>query len=603
MFVRDSVSVSGSTSVNGSMTANNSKSIRNFKINTRLLFIVILSAVGMLVVGWYGLSVVKQTLVEARQIKTRHLVESTYSLINHYVDMEKNGIMTKEQAQDAAKSAVKKLRYEESDYFWINDMKPVMVMHPMSPQLNGKDLSDFKDPNGKRIFVEFANTVRNHSEGFVNYMWAKPGEEKPVDKLSYVKGIRSWDWIIGSGIYIDDINKIFMEQVYKVGSIILGILVIASAISLFISRGITIPLSLTTQNMMKLAEGNKNIEVKGTHYKDEVGDLARTLEVFKKNSIEMDRLEAERKEAEEKEKLRKEEERKEEEKVRQLEEEKRKKTDETISDFTTNIANIVETISSAATEMQATAQSMASISEETSSQATSVAAASEEATANVATVASATEELSASIAEIGQQVEAATSTSLDAVEKAKNANKLVQGLSEAATKIGDVVSMITDIANQTNLLALNATIEAARAGDMGKGFAVVASEVKNLAGQTAKATEEIASQITGIQDSTATAVDAIQLIGNTIEEINVTTTTIASSVDEQSAAATEISRNIQEAANGTQEVTSNVVGLNQSAQETGNASNDVLKASEELGKQATGLKEEVEGFIQKLNAV
>ena len=232
-----------------------------------------------------------------------------------------------------------------------------------------------------------------------------------------------------------------------------------------------------------------------------------------------------------------------------------------------------------------------------------MAAASEQATTNVQTVAAATEEMSSSVGEIGRQVSASRprSPSARSVE-AEKTNAEVQGLAEAASKIGEVVNLISDIAEQTNLLALNATIEAARAGEAGKGFAVVASEVKTLASQTAKATEEIAAQIGAIQGAVGGSVEAIKGIGKTIAEISEIATTIASAVEEQGAATQEISRNVQEAAQGTSEVTENISGVNQAAGETGAAAGQVLSAAQELSRQSETLRTEVERFLIDVKA-
>ncbi|MDP6951934.1 MAG: methyl-accepting chemotaxis protein [Alphaproteobacteria bacterium] len=244
-------------------------------------------------------------------------------------------------------------------------------------------------------------------------------------------------------------------------------------------------------------------------------------------------------------------------------------------DFEQNVKGVVETVSSAATEMQASSEAMAATAEKTASQAS--------------TVASAAEELSSSIQEISRQLASATAITTEGVQQAKRSNELVMGLSEAAEKVGEIVNLINDIAAQTNLLALNATIEAARAGDAGKGFAVVASEVKNLATQTAKATDEISSQINGIQNATGDAVKALQTIGTTIEQINEISTTIASAVTEQGAA--------------TEEVTRNVSGVHQSSSESGKAASEVLGGAGELAQQSEFLRGQVDEFLVEVRAM
>ncbi|HEY9080663.1 methyl-accepting chemotaxis protein [Magnetovibrio sp.] len=265
--------------------------------------------------------------------------------------------------------------------------------------------------------------------------------------------------------------------------------------------------------------------------------------------------------------------------------------------FETSVGAVVETVSAAAKEMQSTARSVSGTADQTSHQATNVAAAAEQASANVQTVASAAEELSSSISEISRQVSQSTQVAGAAVAEVDGANQKVQGLADAANKIGEVVALITDIADQTNLLALNATIEAARAGEAGKGFAVVASEVKNLANQTAKATEEISNQIGGIQGATQDAVQAIGSIGGIINQINEITSAIAAAVEEQGAATQEIARNVEQAATGTQEVSSNIAQVTQAASETGSSASQILDAAVELGRQSDQLNGEVNNFL------
>jgi methyl-accepting chemotaxis protein len=369
-----------------------------------------------------------------------------------------------------------------------------------------------------------------------------------------------------------------------VGSAATGLIVAFLLLGWIALFQIARPLTAMSVLMEKLAKGDLEIEVAGAHRKDEVGTLARSLEVFKQNAIGAKRLAAEQK-------------------AEQAKKEQRQVAVEGfIATFETGVRGSLDTLASAATEMRATSQSMSATAEETSAQATTVAAAAEQASANVQTVATATEELSSSVAEIGRQVSESTKIAGKAVDEASRTNVTVKGLSEAAQKIGDVVKLISDIASQTNLLALNATIEAARAGEAGKGFAVVASEVKSLANQTAKATEEISAQVAAMQGATSEAVQAIQSIGGTIGTINEIATTIASAVEEQGAATQEIARNVQEAAQGTGQVSSNIVGVNQAAAETGAASSQVLASAEELGKQAETLRADVGTFLANIRA-
>ena len=271
--------------------------------------------------------------------------------------------------------------------------------------------------------------------------------------------------------------------------------------------------------------------------------------------------------------------------------------------FEASVQGMVDVVASAATELQSTAGAMNETAVNASAQSAAVASAAEGASHNVETVAAASEELAASIAEIGSQVRQSTHISSDAVTKANNANDLVNGLALAAQKIGQVVNLITDIASQTNLLALNATIEAARAGDAGKGFAVVANEVKNLATQTARATDEIKSQIAQVQNATDTAVEAIHEITETISKVSEITGAIAAAVEEQGAATQEIARNVQQASTGTTSVTQNISQVTQAVTETGHSATEVLSAATELANQGEGLRTEVGRFLTDIRSI
>jgi methyl-accepting chemotaxis protein len=362
----------------------------------------------------------------------------------------------------------------------------------------------------------------------------------------------------------------------------LALLVITAILVTIIVRGITRPIASMTQDMTALAGGDKSIEIEGAHRGDEIGDMAQAVEVFKENMIKADQLAAEQA------------------KENEAKEHRRVAMEKLAKTFEGNVSSVLGEVGKASNTMKMTAEGMAATAEETSRQSTAVAAAAEEASTNVETVAAAAEELSSSIGEISRQVQQSTQISGSAVHEAERADEMVQGLATSANKIGEVVELITDIADQTNLLALNATIEAARAGEAGKGFAVVASEVKNLANQTAKATEEISSQIGGIQGATKDSVHAIQGISKTIGEISEIAAAIAAAVEEQGAATQEIARNVEQASAGTSDVTTNITSVNTAADETGQAANEVLSAAGSLTMQSDKLSTEVTEFLEGL---
>ncbi len=365
----------------------------------------------------------------------------------------------------------------------------------------------------------------------------------------------------------------------------LGLLVVTALLVTAIVRSITGPVGRLTDVMHKLAAGDKSVIVFGANRGDEIGAMAKAVEVFKTNAVEMERME--RRQAEEK-----------------AEAERRRKQElhQLADSFEASVQSVVDSVTTSAKDMEGAARGLTGTAQQTSSQSSDMAAASRQATSNVQTVASAAEELSASVKEIGRQVSESASIAGGAVDEADQLGRQMQVLAENSQRIGEVVSLINDIAEQTNLLALNATIEAARAGDAGKGFAVVASEVKNLATQTAKATGEIADQVGSIQDATGNAVVAIDGIAGTIRKISDIASDIASSVQEQGTATGEISSSVQEAARGTQQVDATIADVNKGAGETGNAATELLTAAQELTRQSSGLTSEVESFLAKVRA-
>jgi len=334
--------------------------------------------------------------------------------------------------------------------------------------------------------------------------------------------------------------------------------------------------------MGRLADDDLSVEIPGCDRKDEIGAMARAVEVFKRNGIERKEMLA-----------------------REMAEiaardERARRRDTATASFNREVAGILQSVASAANQLDTTSTTLSATAEEGARQAHAVAAGAEEANANVSTVAAATEELSASISEISQQMTEARTVAGHANDESRRANERIQGLVESAQRIGEVVRLIQDIASQTNLLALNATIEAARAGDAGKGFAVVAGEVKTLAAQTARATEEITGQVQAVQNSTEEAVQAIAGIGNTIARIHEISATIAAAVEEQGAATNEIARNVALASAGTSEVTSNIAYVNEIAKETGSSATQLSAASSELNSQSNLLKTVIDSFLHEM---
>ncbi len=579
--------------------------MKNLKLAVRLSLIVVLAMVGIVAVSAFTLKNIRDTMLEDRLVKTRHIVEAAHSVIAHFGQMEIDGKVSREQAQTLAKDAIRSLRYDETEYAWINDYNAVVVMHPIKPALDGKDLSNLEDDNGKKLFSEFVRVVKADGEGSVDYLWPKPNFEDPVQKISYVKGYAPWEWIVGSGIYIDDVAALFRQQLLIVAGVVLVIMAIVGAVAFYIARGISRPIGSIAGNMLRLAEGDMNIDIEHADEKSEVGDLARSMEIFKTKSAEMQEMRASQAQAES-DRARKEQELAEKqraEKQRAEEEMAAARKQEMIAladDFDAKVGALTSVVGEQMAQLQSAASNLTSATDETRMTSKNVLSYSEQASQNVQTVAAAAEELSAAITEISKQVSQSSNVSSAAVSLARETSTSVEGLAAAAQKIGEVVELITNIAEQTNLLALNATIEAARAGDAGKGFAVVASEVKTLATQTAKATDEISDHIRSIQDATAESVDAIKRITVTIEEVDQIASSISAAVEEQGAATHEIASSIEQASNGTTKVHNAMDGLDETATTTENAAGEVRTVTIGLNQQFGTLQEAVQEFLNHI---
>jgi len=406
--------------------------------------------------------------------------------------------------------------------------------------------------------------------------------------ISVVSAYTPFNFLGSKWAIIAEIDEAEMlEPVYEMRDhaiivmIILTIIIIA--VGIFFARMITKPISTITGAMEVLSSGDTSIDVPESKRHDEIGDMAKALEIFKNNRIEADRLEEEQKKVQKKVQL-----------------ERAKLLEKHTAEFEASTSDLMNGLSAASTELDSTAQSMSSIAEQAAQQSAAMSVSSQAETANIQTVAAASEELSSSIGELSQQVQNTSQAANTATDDVQKASEQINGLLTAAEKIGDVVGLIRDIAEQTNLLALNATIESARAGEAGKGFAVVANEVKTLANETSKATEQISGEVKAVQDEIRSTVEAVRNIEEKINNVNMSASAIAAAIEEQNAMTEEINRSTQTSATNMHELSSNASGVNEAAKTTGGAANDVLNASSELSRQTETLREKVSSFMQQV---
>ncbi|WP_254432689.1 methyl-accepting chemotaxis protein [Magnetospirillum sp. SS-4] len=544
----------------------------------------VLALFGFIVLSWVALGELRRTMVEDRLSKVEALTQVAVATAKAFDDRARAGEFDQATARAQAIETLRHVRYQGQEYFFIYTDDGTTVMLPPKPEREGKNFMDTKDADGVPFIRQLVEGAKAGG-GKVFYKFPRANSDQPVAKVSYAGPYQPWGWVIGTGIYLDDVDAEFRSAAWRFALIALAVTLVSLVLAGLLARGIARPILRLSHAAERLAQRDFSIEIDRTERHDEIGALTRAIAVLRDEAAQVEATRAEQQEG-----------------YRLASIQRREARLKLADDVEATIKRVSDVLVDAVADMEGAARTVSGAVQSAGNQAAGVVATAEQASANVATVAAAAEQLSASIHEIASQVHRSSDMSRQAVGEAERTNALVLSLAEAAGRIGEVVTLINDIAAQTNLLALNATIEAARAGDAGKGFAVVAGEVKTLANQTARATEEISNQIGAVQSRTREAVAAIRGIGDTIGILNDIAGAIAAAVEQQGAATQEIARNVQEAASGTQEVAGVLGHLSAATAEAGGSAESVLYIAGRLTSEAGSLETEIHNFMDTVRS-
>ncbi|WNO07534.1 methyl-accepting chemotaxis protein [Teredinibacter sp. KSP-S5-2] len=538
---------------------------RKVSINMRLWLVLVLVMFGFILITVISLAQIKSEIMMEKESQVKKLVETAYSAVLDWNERYQAGEISREQAMQGAKTAIKNLRYDGNNYFFIIDMVPKMVMHPFKPELDGSDLSRFADPHGVLLFSDMVSVARKSGQGMVPYSWPKGGNEKPVPKVSFVKSFDEWGWIIGSGIYIDDVDAIFWKNVMTLASTNL-ILLLAFVSGLFMmTKSVLSPLNDTTEALTDIAEGEGDLTVRLSELgSDEITKLSQAFNVFTSK----------------------------------------------IQKIISEVGDVAKTLSNESDLLASAAARNSDHIQEQEMQTHQVATAMNEMAATVNEIAQGAEKAAQAAKETdhetaaGQEVVNETVKAINTLaEEVSHAANVIDTLNSNTEKIGSVLDVIRGIAEQTNLLALNAAIEAARAGEQGRGFAVVADEVRTLAARTQESTQEINQMIEDLQQGAAEAVKVMQTgrdsAQQTVElasKARVSLENIASSVATISDMNMQIASAAEEQTATAREIDMNVVQISQLSQQSAQDTEKTAKSAHDLVAVSDSLNNMVKQF-------
>ncbi|EGI78543.1 methyl-accepting chemotaxis protein [Hylemonella gracilis] len=507
-------------------------------LGKRLGSLIVSAILGLILLLTFSMVSERSLLLQERKDAVRQATEVAYGLMAHFHDQAVKGQMSMDEAKQRALSAVKALRYSGSEYFWINDMHPRMVMHPIRPELDGKDLTENKDPNGKHLFVEMVKVVKAQGAGDVDYMWPKPGHSTPVQKVSHVKGFEPWGWMVGSGVYIDTVDESIRQRVIQSS---LGALVLAL---LMLGFGLLIVRSIVRQL------GGEPAEVSQIMHSMSQGDLS--VDVRLKPGDQQSLMHG-------------------------------------IKALRDAMAATVDRVRRGSETVSATSAEIAQGNQDLSSRTESQASALEQTAASMEELGSTVKQNAANAMQANQLAQSASSVAIQGGEVVTEVVKTMKGISESSRKIVDIINVIDGIAFQTNILALNAAVEAARAGEQGRGFAVVASEVRTLAGRSAAAAKEIKTLITASVEQVGQGAALVDRAGNTMEQV-------VSSIRLVSDIVAEISTASSEQSSGVIQVGEAVTNMDQATQQNAALVEQLAAATSNLRAQAEALVSAVAVF-------
>ncbi|KQO80192.1 methyl-accepting chemotaxis protein [Rhizobium sp. Leaf262] len=568
------------------------------------LFLVILA--GALTSSLFGSY---QGMERERKAGLESMTQTAVGILSQYYRLEQSGTLTKEVAQQQAKAAISAMRYENGNgYFWINDMGPKMIMHPVKPELNGTDLTANKDPNGKQLFVEFVNTVKAGGKGFVDYYWPKPGSPDPVEKFSHVAGFAPWGWIVGTGVYVDDLKAAFWGEALWIAGICAASAFVVLAAAAFVVGGVTGPIASLKNSMGRIADGDGNADVAFADRRNEIGAMAKTLLVLRDSVNE--RVQLQQREAEQQ-KAFEETRRGNEAALRSASDQQAHAMNELAralerlsqGDLTVQVGDIGREyeklradFNSAVGELQSVIGAISHTSHVVNDSAGDISEATGNLSRRTEQQAAALEETAAALEEITATVRTASERANEArsmVSETKtsagrsgdivrNAVEAMNRIEDSSKKIGQIIVVIDEIAFQTNLLALNAGVEAARAGEAGRGFAVVAQEVRELAQRSANAAKEIKTLINSSAEQVNGGVSLVRSTGDALDEIMALVNRVDGHVN-------TIATTAREQATGLQEINSSVNHMDQMTQQNAAMVEETTAASQTLAEESRQL--------------